>query len=270
VKALLALVLLVCAPPVFSDVIRIKGSDLLGAKLVPLLCEEYRKQHPEARFEIAAEGTFATLPGFLAGGADILMASRELDPKQRAPFEKAGIVLQRVDAVTQVTVIVVHAANPVDELSLAEVEGLFTGDHASWKAVGGLDAPVSLYVRNSASSSYKDFQRAAMKGRPYAKSSVRLGGGESPAMMVAKDPHGITYMGPMYARQKGLKVVSIDGIDPLGKDVGRYPLLQPAYYYHRGDARAEVQAFVRWMSTSPESRKLAETTGFLVPDEVSR
>ncbi|MSU24401.1 MAG: hypothetical protein EXS32_11330 [Opitutus sp.] len=35
----------------------IKGSDTLGAKLVPTLAEEYKAQHPGFSFEIAAEGS---------------------------------------------------------------------------------------------------------------------------------------------------------------------------------------------------------------------
>ncbi|MCW1925788.1 substrate-binding domain-containing protein [Luteolibacter arcticus] len=253
-----------------ADNIRLGGSDLLGAKLVPMFCEEYVKQHPEMRFEIAAEGSFGALPDFLAGKTDILMASKALDGKRVEPFEKAGIVLKRVDAVTAVTVLVVNEENPVGDLSLAQLEGLFAGDHANWKAVGGLDAPVSLYARNTASSTYRDFQLAAMSGRPYAKGALKLPGGESPGMMVVKDPNGITYLSPLFARQNGLAVIKIDGVDPLGNEVRRYPLLRPAYYYHRKDARAEVLALVRWMSASPEAREIATRIGFLFPEEVPR
>ena len=35
----------------------IKGSDTLGAKLVPILSEEYKAMHPGVSFEIAAEGS---------------------------------------------------------------------------------------------------------------------------------------------------------------------------------------------------------------------
>ena len=148
-----------------AEPIRINGSDLLGAKVVPLLCEEYRRQHPGVRFEIAAEGTFGPLPDFLAGKVDILMAHQELGPREILPFEKAGVALRKAYAMTDIFAIAVHPSNPVESLTLAQVEGPFTGDHVNWKAVGGNDTPVSIYPRNTASSSYKQFQAAAMKGR---------------------------------------------------------------------------------------------------------
>lgn len=263
VKILLALVVLGVSQ-LQAGSIRLGGSDALGAKLVPQLGETYKAQHPAVTFEIAAEGTVGALPDFLAGKTDILMAGRVLKPEEMAPFEKAGIVLKRVDAATDVFVIAVNAENPVRDLSLAQLEGLFAGDHANWKAVGGPDAPVSIYTRNTASGSYKDFQQVAMNGRPYAKGANKLQGGDLPGMGMVKDPNGIGYVGLAYARAKGLGVVRIDGIDPLGKDVARYPLLRHYYYYHRENARAEVVEFVRWASSSPEAKKIAVKLGFLV------
>jgi phosphate transport system substrate-binding protein len=263
VKIFLALVMLGLSQ-LQGGVIRLKGSDTLGAKLVPQLCETYRAQHKEATFEVASEGTTSGIPGLLDGSNDILMASRVLKPKELAPFKNAGIFLQRADAVADVFVIVVNAENPVRDLSLAQLAGIFTGDHANWKGVGGRDAPVSIYTRNSASGSYKDFQLLAMNGRAYAKAANKLSGGDPPAMTVAKDPNGIGYVGLAYARAKGLAVVKIDGIDPLGKDIARYPLLRHCYYYYLEDARAEVLEFVKWSSSSPEARKIAVKLGFLV------
>jgi phosphate transport system substrate-binding protein len=227
-----------------------------------MLCEEYKRRHPEVSFEISAEGTASSLPDFIAGKADILMAARALRMDEMEKFKKAGIVLKRVDAATDAFVIAVNMENPVRELSLAQLEGLFAGDFVNWKSVGGRDAPVSLHIRNTASGSYKDFQQAAMKGRPYAKGAIKLSGGEPPAMMVQKDANGITYLGPAYARAKGLAVVRIDGVDPIGEDALRYPLLRHYYYYHRSDARAEVVAFVRWASTSAEAQKIAKGIGW--------
>lgn len=262
VKIVLALILLGVSQ-LRADVIRLKGSDTLGAKLVPMLCEAYKQQHPEMKFEIAAEGTAVSLLDFLAGKTDILMASRALMAEEMKPFEKAGIALKRVDAARDAFVIAVNAENPVRELSSAQLEGLFAGDLVNWKEVGGRDAPVSLHVRNTASGVYKEFQRAAMKGRPYGKGAVKLPGGESPARMVHKDANGITYLGPVFAGAKGLAVVKVDGVDPLGKEAWRYPLLRRYYYYHRSDARAEVVELVRWMSASPEARKIRVERGFL-------
>src|SRR6478609_9194323 len=40
-----------------ADRLVIKGSDTLGAKLVPQLAEQFKAQHPGTTFDIAAEGS---------------------------------------------------------------------------------------------------------------------------------------------------------------------------------------------------------------------
>ena len=166
--------------------------------------------------------------------------------------------------------IAVNAQNPVRDLTLAQLEGLFTGKRVNWKEVGGGDAPVSIYTRNTASGTYKNFQLVAMSGRAYAEGAKRLGGGDPPSMAVAKDANGIGYVGLAYARAAGMAVVKIDGVDPLGKDVARYPLLRHYYYYHRSDARAEVVEFVRWASSSAEAREAVKRIGFLILEDAVR
>ena len=48
---------LACAVPAHAQKLVIKGSDTLGAKLVPTLAEDYKTNHPGVSFEIAAEGS---------------------------------------------------------------------------------------------------------------------------------------------------------------------------------------------------------------------
>ena len=47
--------------------------------------------------------------------------------------------------------VVVNPANPVRSLSLAQVQGLFSGQMSSWQEVGGKDAPVTLISREPGS-----------------------------------------------------------------------------------------------------------------------
>lgn len=75
----------------WADVIQLKGSDTLGSKLVPMLCEAYKQQRPELKFEIAAEGTTTGLPGLLDGTNDILMAGRTLKPEELGVLGGQGL-----------------------------------------------------------------------------------------------------------------------------------------------------------------------------------
>src|ERR671924_2142422 len=64
------------AANVYADRLVIKGSDTLGAKLVPQLAEEFKAQHPDTTFNIAAEGSTTGIAAIIDGTAQIGMASR--------------------------------------------------------------------------------------------------------------------------------------------------------------------------------------------------
>jgi len=54
-----------------ADTLVIKGSDTLGAKLVPQLAEEFKAQHPGTTFNIAAEGSTTGISAIIDGTAKL-------------------------------------------------------------------------------------------------------------------------------------------------------------------------------------------------------
>lgn len=249
-----------------QEVIRFKGSDTMGAKLVPQLCEAYKIDHPGIKFEIAAEGSTTAFTALLDGTADIGMSSREIMPDEAKRFEDQKIQLRKHLAGNDCLLIAVNANNPVSNLTAKQVEGLFTGDIKNWKEVGGNDAPVLLFTRNTASGSYKDFSRLAMNGRSYSGDNVKLAGGERPVEEVAKDVNTITYIGYAYAKAKGVKTVSINGSAPLADRVNDYPYIRACYFFIRSDASPATKIFMEWATQSAEAKVIVRKVGLLAAE----
>ena len=67
-----------------ADRLVIKGSDTLGAKLVPQFAEQFKAEHPEATFDIAAEGSTTGIAAIIDGTAQIGMSSRDAKPAEIA------------------------------------------------------------------------------------------------------------------------------------------------------------------------------------------
>src|SRR5947207_15764421 len=74
-----------------ADTIVIKGSDTLGAKLVPQLAEQFKAQHPDASFDIAAEGSATGFAALIDKTAVIGMASRAAKPEEIASGKAKGV-----------------------------------------------------------------------------------------------------------------------------------------------------------------------------------
>ena len=60
----------------YADRLVIKGSDTLGAKLVPQLAEQFKAQTPGTTVDIAAEGSTTGIAAIIDGTAQIGMSSR--------------------------------------------------------------------------------------------------------------------------------------------------------------------------------------------------
>src|SRR5207237_10737120 len=75
----------------YADRLVIKGSDTLGAKLVPQLAEQFKAQHPGTTFDIAAEGSTTGIAAIIDGTAQIGMSSRRAKPAEVAAASAKGI-----------------------------------------------------------------------------------------------------------------------------------------------------------------------------------
>src|ERR1044072_1607612 len=78
-----------------ADTIVIKGSDTLGAKLVPQLTEQSKSEHPGPTFDIAAEGSATGFAALIDKTAAIGMASRPAKPEEIANGKAKGVDMKQ-------------------------------------------------------------------------------------------------------------------------------------------------------------------------------
>ncbi len=263
-SSLLFVLALATAATASASKLVIKGSDTLGAKLVPTLAEEYKAKHSGVSFEIAAEGSTTGLAAIIDGTAQIGMSSRRARATEMSAAAAKGVTLKPIIVAHDAMAVVVNANSPISKLTLRQVEQIFTGDVKDWSAVGGKPGKISIYTRNTASGTYSDWKDLAMKKRDYASSSQKMAGNEQIAAEVAKNPNGIGYVGLAYIHAEGIKVVAIDGVAPSKETIlsKKYPYARPTFYYTNGEPTGEAAKFIEF-SLSDTGQKIAEKIGFV-------
>ena len=242
----------------------IKGSDTLGAKLVPTLAEEYKARNPNVSFEIAAEGSTTGLAAIIDGTAQIGMSSRRARATEMSAASAKGVSLKPIIVAHDGMAVIVNASNPLTKLTLRQVEQIFAGDVKDWSAVGGKPGKISIYTRNTASGTYSDWKELAMKKRDYAPSSQKMAGNEQIAAEIAKNANGIGYVGLAYIHAEGLKVVPIDGVLPSKETIlnKKYAYARPTFYYTNGEPGGEAAKFIEF-TLSSAGQTIAEKIGFV-------
>lgn len=261
--ALITLGTMLAGSSLAQEKIVIKGSDTLGAKMVPQLKEAYVAAGNKTDFEIAAEGSSQAFTNLIAGTADIGMSSRDVKEEEKNNFIAKGKALSEHVAGWDMIAVVINKDNGVRDLTLKQIEGIFTGDIKDWSEVGGKPGKISAYTRNTSSGTYKTFQKMAMAKRDYSSASQKMAGNEQIAAEVASNPNGIGYVGLAYAGKDGLRSVKVDGESAKPRNKADYPLSRKLYYYTVGEPKGEVKKFLDWAINSKEAAEIIDKVGFI-------
>src|SRR5213082_1484268 len=248
----------------YADRLVIKGSDTLGAKLVPQLAEQFKAQNPGTTFDIAAEGSTTGIAAITDGTAQIGMSSRRAKPAEVGAASGKGVNMKPTIVAYDGIAVIVNANNPIKGLTKKQVEQIFTGEVTDWSAIGGGSGKISIYTRNTSSGTYAEFKELAMKKRDYAPDSQKLAGNEQIAQEVGKNANGVGYVGLAYTKAGGIKVVPIDGASPSKESVlaKNYPYARPTFYYTNGNPTGAVKDFIDF-TVGAEGQKIVEQVGFV-------
>src|SRR5437762_5239089 len=248
----------------YADRLVIKGSDTLGAKLVPQLAEQFKAQTPGTTVDIAAEGSTTGIAAIIDGTAQIGMSSRRAKPAESSAAAAKGVNMKPTIVAYDGLGVIVNAANPIKGLTKKQVEQIFTGEITDWSAVGGKGGKISIYTRNTSSGTYSDWKELAMKKRDYASGSQKMAGHEQIAAEVGKNPNGVGYVGLAYMKAGGIKVLTIDGAAPSQQAVidKTWPYARPTFYYTNGEPAGVARQFVEF-TISPAGQKIVDRVGFV-------
>jgi phosphate transport system substrate-binding protein len=266
----------VLATSALAQKLVLKGSDTLGAKMVPQLAEAFKVSNPSFTFEIAAEGSTTGIAAITDGTADIGMSSRRARPTEMSAAINKGVTMRPTIVSWDAMAVIVSVKNPIEKLTVRQVEQIFTGDVKDWSAVGGNPGRVSVYTRNTSSGTYQDWKDLAMSRKDYASGAQKMAGNEQIAAEVARNPNGIGYVGLAYTEADGVKVVGI--VNRAGQLVlpgassvhdKTYPYARPNFFYTNGPAEGPAQQFIDFV-LSAEGQEIVSKSGFVPIKDAAR
>jgi phosphate transport system substrate-binding protein len=268
VSAAILCALLPALLSVHAGNITVKGSDTLVI-LAQKWAEVYMSQHPSVKIQVTGGGSGTGFAALLNQTTDIADASRKIKPAEKSACIKAfnAVPVEYKVALDGLSVYVDND-NPVKELSLEQLEGIFTGRTTNWKDIGGHDAPITVYSRENSSGSYEFFKEHVLKGKDFAASAQTMPGTAALLQAIAKDPHGIGYGGAAYgggARSLAIKPdAASKAIEPNEETVvnGTYPIWRYLYnYVNPALDKDDIAAYLKWIR-SDDGQKIVKEIGY--------
>jgi len=220
------------------------------------LAQVYGKKHPGERVEVQGGGSTAGLQAVANGLAHIGTCSRSLSDEEARQF--TPIVIAR-DGVA----IVVNPANPVNNLTLEQLRGIFSGRFKNWKDVGGRDEAIRPITREEGSGTRESFVHLVMGPEKISREALVQESNGAVKELVKGNPAAIGYMS-LGLVDKGLKPLNVDGVEPKTEHVlsGKYTLARPLLFVTKGPPTPKAQKFIDFV-LSPEGQKMLEGEGLI-------
>ncbi|WP_291440373.1 phosphate ABC transporter substrate-binding protein [Desulfovibrio sp.] len=232
-----------------------------GTAHIPVMKEAARQimaVNPDIRITVAGGGSGVGVQKVGEGIVQIGNTGRALKP---AEVEKYGLVTFpfAIDGVA----VAVNPANKVAGLTKAQIKDIFSGKITNWKEVGGVDAPISLYVREDGSGTRETFEERAMdKGVAASKANVVSSNGAMKTS-ISQDPNAIGYVGIGHL-DNSIKGISIDGATPSQENAasGEYKVTRLLYMNTKGEPQGLTKAFVDYIFT-PAGQEIVSEAGYI-------
>ncbi len=162
-----------------------------------------------------------------------------------------------------------NADNPLKELTVDQLEDIFTGKVKNWKDVGGRDAPITVYSRENSSGTYEFFKEHVLKGKDFVASAQTMPGTAAhvAGRRQGQERHRLRRCGlrrrrQALADQEGRRFAGHRSRPRKMSCRGTYPIWRYLYVYvNPALDKGEIAAYLNWIR-SDDGQKIVKDVGY--------
>lgn len=219
----------------------------------------FRNYDNHSQFPASHSKSHESYQRLISGEVDVLFAATEPSEELKAQARAAGVELELIPIAYDAMVFFTNEENSAAGLTQKQIRDIYVNNaYANWNQVGGPDAALLPYCRNTDSGSHALMERYFLNGGKLSLNPAILQGNVSQAMSSAltdvaaaleTNPtayaigysvyyyylNAQTMMGDVTNNQ--LKLLAVDGVAPSDKTIadGTYPLAGYNYVVLRSD-----------------------------------
>jgi len=223
------------------------------APLAAEIARRFEAGKPGARVHVETGGSTRGINDALAGRSDLGLVSRALGPEESADLVAFTVAIDGIACI-------VHADNPVRDLSSRQIVDIFRGTVTSWAEVGGPELEIVVVNKAEGRSTLELFCAHFGLAPEEIRAHAVIGDNAQGIRTVAANRGAIAYVSigsALTDMQAGLAIRPLD-LDGRSADLsavrdGTWPLARPLNLIARRDRELAplVQAYVS-LALSPE------------------
>jgi phosphate transport system substrate-binding protein len=230
--------------------IRIKGSQSL-LPLIQMKKNKFLEKQTAVDIKIEGTGSNSGVEALLKDSTDIAISSRPLNLNERIELQQKDREIHEKIVCLDAIAVVVHKENPIQKLTLEQIEMIYTGKITNWKQLGGINQTIIVLGRDAASGTRDYFNEKVVNNK---KTVNTLRETDSKEMMTAisHQKNAIGYTGVAYLKNSPLKAVQVakqedeDYFFPTPENIknGNYPITRALHFYYFDSAVEKVKPFI--------------------------
>ncbi len=189
------------------------------------------------------------------GGADIIFCAKP-SAEQLEYAEEQGVELDFIPIGHEAFVFIVNNDNPVENLTVEQIRGIYSGKYRNWKDVGGDNTAIDPVQRIEGSGS-QSVMMSFMDGIPMKKNLF--------GFMGRAVGFSFRYYVSEIVGNGGVKMLSVNGVYPDKENIssGQYPITVDFYAVYRKDnPNSNVKLLIDWI-LSDDGQEIVEKSGYI-------
>jgi phosphate transport system substrate-binding protein len=224
------------------------------------IAEHFMEKHPEITINVQGGGSTAGIQATFNKTCNIGTSSRNL----KVDEQELKIIVMAVDGIA----VIVHRSNPVDNLSIEAIRGIFSGKITRWREVGGNDDIIITVTREEGSGTRGAFEDMIMGDVFISDACLVQDSNGAVREIIATTPQGIGYISVGLVDERE-KAVAIDGVEPNIANLitGKYQFSRPFLLLLLEAPRGDCKEFIDYV-LSPEAQEILKHDGLIPAVEV--
>jgi phosphate transport system substrate-binding protein len=225
-----------------------------------VLAEEYAHIRPEIEIDVQGGGSSTGITAVESGAADVGMSSRNLKESEQH--------LWSIEIAKDGLAVIVNPRNPVRNLTIEQIRGIYSAEITSWSQLGGAGAKIHIIAREEGSGTRSAFEEMVMGEERISPRAIIQDSNGAVRQLVADDRNSIGFisLGLVNIGKSPVKALQIDGAEASRDNIinGSYKLFRPFLLVAKSEPVGSVIQFIDYIR-SPDGQRILSDEG-LIPE----
>ena len=257
IHILLVIALISCSPQ--KRGIIVAGSTSVQP-FIERVAENFMQRYPDIKVDVQGGGSTAGIQATFNGTCNIGTSSRNLKPSEK----DLKVTLIALDGIA----VIIHNTNPIDDLSIEAIRGIFAGRIRNWQEIGGRDENIIPVTREEGSGTRGSFEEMAMGETAISDACLVQDSNGAVREIIATTPQGIGYISVGLVDERE-KTMAIDGVRPDLANLisGKYRFTRPFLLLTTEEPCGDVKKFIDYV-LSQEAQAILGKSGLIPVTEI--